>query len=145
MLKTEFYGKTVLDMGCGTSLLAILASKLGATSIVAIDIDDWAVENTIENCARNNVHNVEAIKGNASSLNGMHFDIILANINRNVLLEDMPAYAKVLPAGGLILFSGFYESDLEAIQNSAADNVFQFINSDAMNQWAVMRFSKMSD
>ena len=144
MLKTDFQGKTVLDMGCGTSLLAILASKLGAIRILAIDIDDWAVENSIENCARNNVHNVEAIKGNSSSLNGMHFDIVLANINRNVLLEDMPAYAKVIPAGGLILFSGFYESDMEAIQNSAAANGFRLLNSDAMNQWAVMRFSKMS-
>lgn len=142
MLKTDFQGKTVLDMGCGTSLLAILASKLGAKKILAIDIDDWAVENSIENCARNNVHNVETIKGDASSLKGLHFDIILANINRNVLLEDMPAYANVLPAGGLILFSGFYESDMEAIQNSAAANGFQFLNSDAMNQWAVMRFSK---
>ncbi len=145
MLKTDFHGKTVLDMGCGTSLLAILASKQGAKSILAIDIDDWAVENSIENCARNNVHNVEAIKGDASALKEKHFDIILANINRNVLLEDMPAYAAVLPPGGQILFSGFYESDMEVIQNSAAANGFQFMNSDAMNQWAVMRFSKMGD
>ena len=143
MLKTDFHGKTVLDIGCGTSLLAILASKLGAKRILAIDIDDWAVENSIENSARNNVDKVNAIKGDASALIGKHFDIILANINRNVLLEDMPAYAAVLPAGGQILFSGFYEADMDAIQNCASGNNLQLLNNDTLNQWAVMRFSKM--
>ncbi|CAN5538455.1 50S ribosomal protein L11 methyltransferase [soil metagenome] len=143
MLKTDFSGKTVLDMGCGTSLLAILASKLGAKNIVAIDIDEWAVENSIENCGRNNVNNIEVVRGDAAAINGRLFDFVLANINRNVLLEDMKVYASSVPPGGQILFSGFYETDQAAIQNEAEKNGFSLLNSDTMNQWAVMRLIKI--
>jgi ribosomal protein L11 methyltransferase len=142
MQKTDFNGKTVLDMGCGTSLLAILASRLGAKNIVAIDIDDWAVENSRENCVRNNVSNVEVLKGDAASIKGKVFDVILANINRNVLLADMKAYAGAMPAGGEILFSGFYETDMEAIREGAESNGLVFRSSDSMNQWAVMKFNR---
>lgn len=143
MQKTNFSNRTALDMGCGTSLLAILASKMGAKNILAIDVDDWAVENSNENCARNNVTNVEVLKGDAASLTGRSFDVILANINRNVLLADMEALSAALLPGGEILFSGFYESDMEAIQSSAAQQGLQLLNSDSMNQWAAMRFSQV--
>jgi len=140
MLKTDFTGKAVLDMGCGTSLLAILASKLGAKNILAIDIDEWAVENSIENCARNSVENVEILKGDAALLKDRKFDLVLANINRNVLLEDMHAYSACLPRNGQILFSGFYDKDMEAIQRSAEECGLRFLNSDSLNEWTVMRF-----
>jgi len=143
ILKTDFKDKTVLDMGCGTSLLAILASKLGAKNLLAIDIDEWAVENSIENCGRNNVSNIEVIKGDATGIKGRQFDIVLANINRNVLLEDMKAYASSLRPGGEILFSGFYETDIEVIQKEAEKNGFSLLNSDTLNQWAVVRFLKV--
>lgn len=142
MLKTDFSNKEVLDMGCGTSLLAILASKLGAKSILAIDIDDWAVENSKENCSRNGVSNCEVLKGDAALLPGKWFDMMLANINRNVLLTDMKTYASALKERGEIIFSGFYEGDMGLIRESAESHGLHFMNSDVMNQWAVMRFRK---
>jgi ribosomal protein L11 methyltransferase len=142
MLKTDFRDKSVLDMGCGTSLLAILASKSGAGNILAIDIDDWAVENSAENCARNKVFNVEVQKGNATAVQGRLFNNILANINRNVLLEDMKVYAEALLPGGEILFSGFYETDIDAIRECAESYGLVFKSSDSLNQWAVLKFKK---
>jgi ribosomal protein L11 methyltransferase len=143
MQRTDFNGKTVLDMGCGTSLLAILASKLGANSVLAIDIDDWAVENSIENCARNGVSNIGVLKGDVILLKDRFFDLMLANINRNVLLADMHAYASSLNPGGEILFSGFYQSDEETIRSCAESFGLHFLNSSGMNQWSLMRFSKI--
>lgn len=142
MLKTDFREKSVLDMGCGTSLLAILAAKLGAKKILAIDIDDWAVENSRENCLRNNTPEIVVQKGDASLLKGKSFDIILANINRNILLQDMHQYSASLNNGGEILFSGFYETDMDAIKESAGKEGMEYKTYDVLNQWAVLRFRK---
>ena len=112
-------GLRVLDMGCGTAILAILASMKGAAQVEAIDVDEWAYRNALENIERNRCENVHCHLGDASLLNPLStfnwFDIIIANINRNILLRDMEAYAAVLRPGGTILFSGFYTADIPAL------------------------------
>ena len=113
LLKAELQGKTVLDMGCGTGVLAILAAMRGAESVTAIDIDNWSYENSLENVKRNGQEEIEVVQGDARLLEGRKFDIILANINRNVLLKDLPAYREALNTpGGELYLSGFYEEDL---------------------------------
>lgn len=118
VLKAELEGKAVLDMGCGTGVLAILAAMRGANPVTAIDIDNWSYENSVENVDRNGQAHIEVIQGDARLLAGKKFDIILANINRNVLLQDLPIYRKALiaPAGELYL-SGFYEEDLPLLND----------------------------
>ena len=142
MMKIRFRNKKVLDMGCGTSLLAILASKLGADKVLAVDIDEWAVENSKENCLRNEVSNVDVIKGDAAVIKGSTFDIILANINRNVLLADLEIYSTSLNNGGFLLLSGFYEADMQEIRHRAEETGLIFSGGDVLNQWAVMQFNK---
>lgn len=114
MLDMDFNGKTVLDMGCGTSVLAIFAKQKGAGKTVAIDIDEWSVENSRENAARNNVE-LEISQGTADNLGGENFDIILANINRNILISDIPTYVSVLNDGGSLLLSGLCFFDVADI------------------------------
>ena len=114
MLDMNFENKTVLDMGCGTSVLAIFAKQQGAGKTVAIDIDEWSVENSIENTARNNVE-LEISQGTAENLGSENFDIILANINRNILISDIPTYVSVLNSGGQLLLSGLCFFDVDDI------------------------------
>ena len=114
MLDMDFKNKTVLDMGCGTSVLAIFAKQQGAGKTVAIDIDEWSVENSIENAARNNVE-LEISQGTADNLGKENFDIILANINRNILISDIPTYVSVLNNGGQLLLSGLCFFDVDDI------------------------------
>ncbi|MCZ2085450.1 MAG: 50S ribosomal protein L11 methyltransferase [Flavobacteriales bacterium] len=114
MLDMNFENKTVLDMGCGTSVLAIFAKQQGAGKTVAIDIDEWSVENSIENAARNNVE-LEISQGTAENLGSENFDIILANINRNILISDIPTYVSVLNNGGQLLLSGLCFFDVDDI------------------------------
>ncbi len=114
MLDMNFKGKTVLDMGCGTSVLAIFAKQQGAGKTVAIDIDEWSVENSIENAARNNVE-LEISQGTAENLGAENFDIILANINRNILISDIPTYVSILNKGGQLLLSGLCFFDVDDI------------------------------
>ena len=142
LLQIELEGKTVLDMGCGTSVLAILASKRGAKKILAIDIDTWCVENSIENIALNNVDNVEVMLGGADLLKGMHFDIILANINRNILLADMAKYAACLSSGGKLYMSGFYEDDIYLIEAEASNNNLQLNDFSKKNNWVAGETTK---
>ncbi len=114
MLDMDFTGKTVLDMGCGTSVLAIFAKQKGAGKTVAIDIDEWSVENSKENAERNKVE-LEIFQGTADNLGSENFDIILANINRNILISDIPTYVSVLNNGGSLLLSGLCFFDVDDI------------------------------
>lgn len=114
MLDMDFENKTVLDMGCGTSVLAIFAKQQNAGKTVAIDIDEWSVENSVENAARNNV-SLEISQGTAENLGKENFDIILANINRNILISDIPTYVSVLNSGGQLLLSGLCFFDVDDI------------------------------
>lgn len=140
MFGLDFRGKKVLDMGTGTGVLAILAEKMGAAAVSAIDNFDWAVENTAENARRNGCQQVEAILGDASLLAGRSFDIILANINRNVLLDDMPAYVQALKPGGQILFSGFFEHDLPLIKQAAEQQSLVALGLEEESRWVSALF-----
>jgi ribosomal protein L11 methyltransferase len=136
-------GQRFLDMGCGTGVLAILAAKMGASDVTAIDNDEWAYNNTIENAERNHQTNIEVLLGDATLLGNLKpFDSIYANINRNILLNDMKAYSQVLKTGGTICFSGFYETDMDAITQEANQNGLTFVKSESKNQWTAMCFNK---
>ncbi len=138
----DFKNKSVLDMGCGTGILAILASKLSASSILAIDIEEWAYLNTIENISLNNAINISVEKGGAELLARRLFNIILANINLNVLLHDMKFYSQSLEKGGIILFSGVFETDLPQLQMAAEACGLKLISKMEKNNWMVARFTK---
>jgi ribosomal protein L11 methyltransferase len=134
-------GKRVLDMGCGTGILAIMAAELGAAEIVAVEIEDWTVENARENAELNNYSHIDVRLGGAETIEGEQpFDIILANINRNVLLEDLPAYKAVLKPEGWLLLSGFYTEDLRAIQQRAEALGLQYQSHRVKNNWVSALF-----
>jgi ribosomal protein L11 methyltransferase len=129
-------GKKVLDAGCGTGVLAIMAHFLGATEIEAFDNDDWAVENTLENIMLNDCSHIKAYLGTIETVeSSKEFDMILANINRNVLLQDIPAYVKLLKKGGHLLLSGFYEADVEDIWAVAQSSGLSLVSKKTKNQW----------
>lgn len=143
MFSLNFNGCHVLDMGCGTGILAILAKKLGATKISGIDIDDWSIENSIENANINNASDIEFKKGDAALLPlNETFDIILANINKNVLKKDMPFYFKCLKPKGYLLLSGFFTADVEELKSLATNIGFTFEESYSKNEWAVIKLKK---
>jgi Ribosomal protein L11 methylase len=117
MLKIDFIDKEVLDMGCGTAVLAILAAMKNASRVVAIDIDEWAYNNALENCRLNNIENIEVALGGAEQISRFGlFDYIFANINRNILLADIHSYVPALKTGGQLFMSGFYKEDIPAIE-----------------------------
>ena len=141
LTELELAGQRVLDMGCGTAVLAILAKIRGADYVEAIDIDEWAYNNAIENAQRNGVAlNVRI--GDASLLTDQQFDLIIANINRNILLNDMAAYAKVLAQGGTLLLSGFYESDVPVLQQHAEALGLQLQQQKVRQSWAALMMQK---
>jgi len=140
ILKLDLAGKKVLDMGCGTGILGILASMKGAAEIVAIDIDENACNTTIENTKINNISNIEVKLGGAELLKEEKFDVILANIQRNILLNDLPLYIKVLNQGGLIIMSGFYQEDLNVIQQKAFDLGLKPNGHEEKNNWVAAQF-----
>lgn len=145
LLQMDLQGKSLLDMGCGTAVLAILASKRGADPITAIDIDNWCTENSLENIALNHVDNIEVLQGDANLLPGRRFDVVLANINRNILLADMHLYADCLPQGGILYMSGFYTEDVPQIEAEAVKLGFRMTACREKNNWAVVRMEKIEE
>ncbi|MEN0056699.1 MAG: 50S ribosomal protein L11 methyltransferase [Mucilaginibacter sp.] len=143
ILENTFEDKKVLDMGCGTGILAIMAAKLNAAEITAIDYDPVCFDSTIENAALNNINNITALCGSKEAIPDEQYDIILANINRNILLDQMARYAEALKPEGEIYFSGFYESpDLEIITDEARKYGLKYITHKKTNDWVAAKFIK---
>lgn len=143
MLENDFAGKKVLDMGCGTGILAIMASKLGASEILAIDYDPVCYDSTIENAQLNNITNITAGCGSKEAIPDEQYDTILANINRNILIDQMSRYAEVLKHEGEIYFSGFYETpDLEIITDEARKYGLKYITHKKDSEWVAAKFVK---
>lgn len=142
MFSLDFNGKIVLDMGSGTGVLAILAEQLGAVDIDAIDIDEWAFENAVENVERNSAQHVKCFKGGAELLGEKKYDIVLANINRNILIADMKAYAEVLKSSGRILFSGFYEQDIPLLVEEGKRNNLHLEKQRSKGEWCLLSMIK---
>ncbi len=141
MLETDFKGKDVLDMGSGTAVLAILAKKLGAARTVAIDNDEWAYNNAFTNVALNGIDDIEIVLGDAAAIKGA-FDVVLANINRNILLRDMRAYVEAMRSQASIFFSGFYSEDLESIKTEAERLGLHYVHHLVRNNWVAAEFIK---
>jgi ribosomal protein L11 methyltransferase len=142
LLEIDVEGKEVLDMGCGTGILAILANKMGARHVIGIDNDEWAWHNGLDNFRINEVAEGNVYQGDAALIGKDRFDLIMANINRNVLLQDMKAYYEGLRENGMLLLSGFYQKDMETITASASGPGLQLIGARNLNDWAVMLFHK---
>ena len=141
LLDADLQGKSVLDMGCGTSILAILASMRGANPVTAIDIDDWCVNNSRDNIALNGITNITVELGDANLLEGRApFDVIIANINRNILLADMPQYAACMHSGSELYMSGFYLEDIPAIREKAESLGMTFVHHREKNNWVAVKF-----
>ncbi len=138
-------GKSVLDVGCGTGVLAIAAKKMGAGDVVAFDLDEWSFENTLANCERNalegDIHVLHGTVGQLESELGA-YELILANINLNVLKEEMGKYVRCLDQNGTIVFSGFYTSDVAALRQSAEECGLTFVRMTSREDWACALFVK---
>jgi len=142
ILKNEFTDKSVLDMGCGTGVLAILAEMKGAKPIDAIDYDNWCYLNSLENVERNNANHITVIEGDASVLPGKLYDIIIANINRNILLNDMKTYTDALNAKGVLFLSGFYNDDIPIIEAECNKYGLNHVETFERNNWVALKFQK---
>ncbi len=142
ILETDVRNLKTLDMGCGTAILAILAEMKGAKPIDAIDIDNWCYLNSIENAERNNCKNISVFEGDATLLNGKNYDLIIANINRNILLNDMKYYADCLSIGGILLLSGFYIEDIPFINASCIENGLTYVKKFERNNWTSLKYIK---
>lgn len=140
VLKNEFEGKSVLDMGCGTGVLAILAEMKGAASLDAIDIDNWCYLNSLENVERNNCSNINVIEGDASLLANKCYDVIIANINRNILLNDIKTYVSSLNENGTLLLSGFYREDIPSIEAECNKHMLKLVETLERNHWVALKF-----
>jgi ribosomal protein L11 methyltransferase len=145
LLETDFQDKTVLDCGCGTGILAILALKRGAKSALGCDIEDWSVESAIENTQLNNTP-MTVIEGTAQTVKGLNllpFDVVMANIQLNVLLEEMPIYADLCAKNGLLLLSGIHTPYIDQLSQKAADYGFVLKNSKEQDTWAALCLQKV--
>ncbi len=141
ILEHYFKGKSVLDMGSGTGVLAILTAMKGAAIIDAIDIDHWCYLNAKENIERNNCGHINVLEGDASLLvDSKKYDIVIANINRNILLADIPKYAKCLHENGILFMSGFYESDITLISEKCLTVGLVFQESHRKNEWVAIKY-----
>lgn len=140
LLKLDLINKKVLDMGCGTGILAILAEMKGSKPIDAIDIDNWCYLNSVENVERNNCKHISVYEGNVSLLEGKKYDTIIANINRNILLNDIPEYSKCLSKNGVLLLSGFYKDDILMISKKCNELGLKLSESIEKNDWVALKF-----
>ncbi len=142
-MELEHKGKYVLDVGCGTGILSIMASKLQAEAITACDIDEWSVENATENIQLNNSSNIQVFKGTIDSLTASgSFDLILANINKNIIINDITAYFKYLKKNGYLVLSGFYEEDVDDVVLEAEKAGFQLISKKNQSPWSSLLLKK---
>lgn len=139
ILENDMEGKSVLDMGCGTGVLAILAEKRGAIQLDAIDIDNWCYLNSLENVERNGCDHISVCEGDVSVIKNS-YDVIIANINRNILLQDIPVYAKHLNEQGKLFLSGFYDEDFDVISEKCKENGLNFIDKKQKNKWIAVKF-----
>ncbi|NUY82230.1 50S ribosomal protein L11 methyltransferase [Flavobacterium sp. MAH-1] len=140
LLETEVKNLKTLDMGCGTAILAILAEMKGAQPIDAIDIDNWCYLNSIENAERNGCKHISVYEGDAALIEGKSYDLIIANINRNILLNDMQQYVECLNKDGILLLSGFYEEDIAAIDESCTSKGLTYVKKFSRNNWVSLKY-----
>ncbi len=140
LLETDVANMKTLDMGCGTAILAILAEMKDAKPIDAIDIDNWCYLNSIENAERNNCHEISVYEGDASLLKDKKYDLIIANINRNILLNDMQQYVDCLNKKGILLLSGFYKEDFPFIDESCSEKGLTFVKKFERNNWVSLKY-----
>lgn len=142
LLGMDLTGKSVLDCGCGTGILGIVALRLGANRVLGYDIDEWSSENAKHNAALNGVDNLDVLLGDASVLDGVkeEFDVVIANINRNILLNDMTAFRSHLKTGGRLILSGFYETDVPMLEQAAKNNGLTIIDVVTDGEWACAMF-----
>lgn len=138
----DLEGKSGLDMGCGTGILAIYASLLGAQKLMAIDIDEWAYENTIENAERNGVNNITAKQGDVEDIPNNINDFVFANINLNILKKQIPTYAKVMKSGAPLLLSGFFTTEIPQIREVCGNNGLEFVKNITQDEWTACVFIK---
>lgn len=145
LFETEMKDKLFLDCGCGTGILSIVASKLGAKEVTAYDIDEWSVRNTKHNCSLNGVENVSVLLGDSSVLASVekHFDVVTANINRNILLADMPAFKQKMAKGAILILSGFYKDDTSILVEKARSLNLTLVNECSKNEWCMLKFKNM--
>ena len=142
LLKLDLNDKKVLDMGCGTGILAIFAEMKGALPIDAIDIDVWCYENSIENCERNGCEHISVYEGDASLLINKKYDVIIANINRNILMNDISIYANCLNNNGTLLLSGFYQEDIPIIDGEASKHLLHLEHFIERQNWVALKYHK---
>ena len=140
LLETDVTNLKTLDMGCGTAILAILAEMKGAKPIDAIDIDNWCYLNSIENAECNNCHEITVYEGDANLLKDKNYDVIIANINRNILLNDMQQYVDSLKKDGILLLSGFYNEDIPFIDASCTEKGLTFVKKFERNNWVSLKY-----
>lgn len=140
LLALDLENKKVLDMGCGTGILAIFAEMKGAKPLEAIDIDSWCYKNSLENIQRNNCHHIAVYEGDASLLKGKKYDVIIANINRNILLSDMKTYTDCLNEKGLLLLSGFYKEDFQIINKQVVKYGLTLDSKLERNNWLALKY-----
>lgn len=144
IMEENLDGKAVLDMGCGTAVLAILARKRNALPVVAIDIDHWSTENAVENARLNNTSDIQVVLGDASAIEPLRieFDCVFANINRNILTQDMQLYVNSLSKGGSLFVSGFYSEDFEIVRRAAEASGLHYVSHKTDNNWVAAKFTR---
>jgi ribosomal protein L11 methyltransferase len=140
LLRMNLESKSVLDMGCGTGILGIFASIKGAADVDAIDIDEWCYENTKENAQRNGVENLRAFKGDVGSIPAKQYDVLIANINRNILLNDMAKYTQHVKNQGILVLSGFYQEDFTTIDQKCRSLGYTLKDKNMKNNWLALSY-----